>query len=131
MKGQAFPKWEPFDVIKGIFAYLPQRDSIPSSIPRLHEIVYNLAKRRDYKNFLQNYIFDYQSYFPYSREFQTDLINLQQAGLLESPNPDFRNYNIKERLKTTFKANAKEKFSDAEILLLQKMSKDFHKELSK
>lgn len=129
LKMQTRSNWDAFDVIKAIFAFLPKEETVPSSSPVLHETLHSLTLKRKYKKFLHNYVFDLQSYFPYSREFQTDLINLEQAGLLSSSNPDFIDYMIKDKLRKTFENHTKGRFTADEIEILKKMSKDFRTKL--
>lgn len=128
MEGENAKKWGSFDVIKGLFAFL-ERDSISSASPVIHNALYNLTLKGKYKKFLKEYIFEHRSYFPFSKELHTDLLNLEQSGQLSTPNPDFVDYTVKPKLKNTFDLYTKIFFSEEEITILQEMARDFFNEM--
>ena len=122
-------KWDTFDVIKGILAFLKEKD-IPSSSPELHNSLYALKQKGKYSSFLKGYFFEDRTYYKFSRDFQTDLLNLEQSGHLASPNPDFLDYEIKPKLKNTFEKYNSKRFTKDEIDILKNMAEDFFKEIS-
>ncbi|MBC8418743.1 MAG: hypothetical protein H8E10_09145 [Desulfobacterales bacterium] len=121
--------WAAFDVIKGLFAFL-NKDTISSASPVIHSALYNLTKKDKYKKFLKEYVFDHRSYFPFSRDLHTDLLNLQQSGHLSAQNPDFIEYTVNSKLKTTFELYTKNLFSEQEIAILKELAKDFTSEMA-
>ena len=129
MEGKKAQEWGAFDVIKGLFAFL-DKDTISSASPVIHGALYNLTKKDKYKKFLKEYVFEHRSYFPFSRDLHTDLLNLQQAGQLSAQNPDFINYIVNPKLKTTFGLYTKSLFSEQEIAILKELAKDFTNEMA-
>lgn len=128
MEGEKARKWSAFDVIKGLFAFL-DKDTISSASPVLHNALYKLTQKDKYKEFFKEYIFEHRSYFPFSKELHTDLLNLEQSGQLSTPNPDFIDYTVKPKLKSTFDLYTKSLFSTEEIAILEEMAKDFSIEM--
>jgi hypothetical protein len=124
MEGKKAQEWGAFDVIKGLFAFLDKK-TIPSASAVIHSALYNLTQEDNYKEFLKEYVFEHRSYFPFSKDLHTDLLNLEQSGQLSTSNPDFIDYTIKPKLKRTFDLYTKSLFSEKEIVILEKMSKDF------
>ncbi|MBA4387436.1 MAG: hypothetical protein C0404_05605 [Verrucomicrobia bacterium] len=125
---QETQKWTSFDVVKGMLANLAVSD-IPASIPRLHTALCQLQKQQAFARLLADYVFEDRSHFPFSRDFQTDLVNLEQSGHLSTSNPDFITYSIRQKLKTTFENYGKPLFTAEEGNLLKQMADEFEKAL--
>ena len=128
MEGEKVQEWGAFDVIKGLFAFL-EKGSISSASPVIHSALYNLTQKDKYKIFFKEYIFEHRSYFPFSKELHTDLLNLEQSGQLSTPNPDFIDYTVKPKLKNTFDLYTKSLFSEEEIAILEEMARDLFNEI--
>ena len=121
------PKWTSFDVIKGLFRYIPGEGPIPSSRPKLHTAIFDLSQNEKYKRFLKDYLFEKTSYFPFSRELNIDILNLEQSGHLSADNPDFVDYKKKPKLENTFDLYTKGLFAELELEILKEMASKFHK----
>ncbi|MGD9157126.1 MAG: hypothetical protein PVG39_01845 [Desulfobacteraceae bacterium] len=119
------PEWTSFDVIKGVFRYLPDDKPISSSRPELHTAIYNLSIEEKYKRFLKGYLFEKDSYFPFSRDLNIDILNLEQSGHLSADNPDFVDYKKKPKLEKTFDLYTKGLFDPEELELIQEMAELF------
>lgn len=114
--------WTTFDVLKGILASLGDADKISAEMPRVHASIHKLAGRKEFRELLKGYVFDQRSYFPYSRELQTDLLNLELAGHLSVPNPALNQYQLTRKLVQTFAKDKTARFSDRQIDLLERMA---------
>jgi hypothetical protein len=125
-------KWSAFDVVKSMLAILAleNKESIPTSKPILHKALHSLCKNSTYASFFKEYLFDTRS-FPYSKDFQADLLNLEQAGHLSSQNPDFEMYTFKPKLKKNFELKAKTIFEENDLKTIKKMAIDFYSEIQK
>lgn len=123
------PHWTAFDVIKGMLSFA-DLGAIPASLSVLHTAVHKLSLKPEYKSFLADYVFEHRSPFPFSSDFQTDLVNLEQAGHLSTPNPDFIRYDLKPKLRNTFEKYGRRLFSEAELASLAQMARDFASELA-
>lgn len=130
MASSRTPSWDTFDVVKGVLAYYPE-DHIPCDVPTLHEAVFNLAKEPKFEAFFHRYHFDKRSHFPFSHDLQTDLMNLEQAGHLSSPNPELRQYERTPKLKATFSKYNRKTFTKVEIRTLHAISKNLHRQVQK
>lgn len=121
------PKWTSFDVIKGLFRYLPNDKPISSSRPELHTAVYKLAKNHKYSSFLKDYAFEENSHFPFSRDLNIDILNLEQSGHLSADNPDFVDYKKKPKLEKTFDLYTISLFDHEELSVIKEMADIFLK----
>jgi hypothetical protein len=127
------PQPDRFDVVKGMLALMLKNGKakeIPADTPLLHEALFELSKKREYGG-LVNYIFERRTYFPFSREFQTDLINLEMSGHLTNPNPSFEKYNLEQKLVKNFDQYAGKIFTPEQIQTLEQMSRDFLGEIKR
>lgn len=122
--------WTTFDVLKGILAFLGDAEKISAEIPRMHASIHKLARKKEFRELLSGYIFDQRSYFPYSRELQTDLLNLEMAGHLSVPNPALNQYQLTPKLVRTFEKHTAERFSDAQAELLKRMAARVRQDLA-
>ncbi|GEM_PF-2636246 len=123
------PAWTSFDVIKGVFRYLPVDKPISSSRPGLHTAIYNISQEEKYKIFLKDYLFERDSHFPFSRELNIDILNLEQSGHLSADNPDFVDYRKKPKLEKTFDLYTKALFKPEELALIKEMADLFAKNI--
>jgi len=121
------PEWTSFDVIKGLFRYLPDDEPISSSRPRLHTAIFELTQVGEFRAFLKDYIFEKTSYFPFSRDLNIDILNLEQSGHLSADNPDFVDYKKKPKLNKSFEQYTKKLFKEEEIVVIREMSEKFSK----
>jgi hypothetical protein len=89
------------------------------------------VQNTNFKKFLNDYVFDNRSYFPFARDFDTDLTNLEMSGHLSANNPGFTDYTIQPKLHKTFEKYTKDLFSPEELETLKKMADVFFEELEK
>ena len=113
-----------FDVVKGIFACLP-KGRFTASAPILHDALWRLAASNEFGKYLRDYVFEERSYFHFCKAFEADLANMELAGLLATPNPDFTTYECRPKLKTTFDMRKASLFSASELDDLGKMATRF------
>lgn len=122
------PKWDAFEVLEGVLAHI-EASTMPASVPALHNAFYALAQKRDFKAFVQGYLFQKRTGFYFSERLQTYLENMELAGLISSVNPDFDTYEIRDKLKLSFNEQAKRNFSKLELRALSKMAHEFYDEV--
>ena len=123
------PEWTSFDVIKGVFRFLPDDKPISSSRPELHTAIYNISQKEKYKRFLKDYLFEKDSYFPFSRDLNIDILNLEQSGHLSADNPDFVDYKKKPKLGKTFDLYTRDLFTPEDLLLIKEMAELFERNI--
>ena len=113
------------DLVKALLARLPE-DEISCRTPLLHSALFELCKRPEFRRSLgPDYVFDEKGYFPFCREFDIDLLNLEQSGYLASPNPDFHKYTLSTKLRTSFRETTEQHLSPEALAKLDEMSKAF------
>jgi hypothetical protein len=122
-------QWKSYDVLKAMLA-LMGRKGFSASAPRVHQAVYNLAKKSEFVPFLGAYLFEQRGNFLFSKELQLDFSNMELAGLLSSPNPDFVNYMVCPKLAEVFETYVKPRFSEDEIEMLSQISKEFEDQVT-
>lgn len=117
-------KWIEFDVVKGLLALLPV-EKITSDESILQSALYNLYKNPKYKRFLKEYLFDINGHFPFSRDFETTLVNMKMSGIMYTYGLNFKEYTLNPKLKTSFEKHTKPLFNESELETLTQMSKEF------
>jgi hypothetical protein len=117
-----------FDTIKALLVFLT-RDEVPARASILHSAIYELCKVKKWQPLLGGYFFEKRGSFPFSIELQSDLINLEQAGQLSTPNPDFVRYKRQPKLTNTFKRYGQSKFTAKEIASLKEMARALERTL--
>ena len=122
------PEWTSFDVIKGLFRYLPDMP-ISSSRPQLHTAIFELTQINKFAPLLRDYVFERNSHFPFSRDLNIDILNLEQSGHLSADNPDFVDYKKKPKLEKTFELYTIKLFNEDEISLIQEMAEVFSEKI--
>lgn len=123
-------EWTAFDVIKGMLAKL-DCDKICAATPAIHRAVHALAQKPEFKDLLAEYTFESRTFFPFSREIETDLSNLEMSGHLATPNPLLREYALTEKLERTFEKYTAQRFTETELAILDDMAGAFLRELDK
>ena len=123
------PEWTSFDVIKGLFRYLPEEKPISSSRPELHTAIFEMTQISKFSPLLKDYVFERNSHFPFSRELNIDILNLEQSGHLSADNPDFVDYKKKPKLEKTFELYTIQLFNEGEISLIKEMAELFLKKI--
>ena len=118
-------KWQAFDVVKRVLAKAMGSARIPASTPALHTVIHELSLKPEYKPFLEEYVFSKQGHFPYSRDLEADLTNLEQSGFLVVPNPELASYECPQTAVKNCAENEKSFFDDGEIEALDKMAETF------
>lgn len=124
-------RWTAFDVVKAMLAFLVSMQRIPAAVPVIHTALHKLSQKKSYRKYLESYCFDTRSFFPFSRDLQVDLANMELAGLLSTVNPDLTEYLLHDRLSATFERYTKPLFTKEELQDLKRMSEEFGGELSK
>lgn len=122
--------WTAFDVIKGMLAKL-DCDKICAATPAIHKAVHALAHKPEFQDMLAEYTFESRTFFPFSREIETDLSNLEMSGHLATPNPLLREYALTEKLRRTFEDYTAERFTQEELRVLEDMAEEFLCQLEK
>lgn len=125
-------KWKEFDVVKGLLALLPV-ERITANIPKLHTALHELYEKQEYKKFLEEYLFEEVSWFPFSDDFATNLVSLEMSGHIcfsykVSNQPE---YIFNEKLRYDFEKHTKPLFSESELETITQMSKEFLAYISK
>ena len=126
-------EWTGFDVLKGLLAlFLKERQKesdspvqIPVAIPILHRAVYDLSREERYRELLKGYLFEQRSYFPYSRDLETDLFALEMAGHISNPNPSLSEYALSPKILDTYEKRTRERFDEDQTAVLESMATSF------
>ena len=122
-------KWTTFQVLKALLANYPADTPGPvritTSVPDLHSAIAKLQNNPRYTPFIGEYVFQRRSYFPFCRELQTDLGNLELSRHLSAMNPDFITYELRDKLTKTFDKYDRSLFDAAELETLENVARDF------
>lgn len=114
-------KRDSFDVMSAVFALTAaSRPKMPAATPIIHTALFELASQDPYRDLLEDYVFERRSYYPFSRDFQIDLTNMELSGLLATPNPDYQDFSFEAKLQKCL-----EGVSEEDRKLLQRMARDF------
>ncbi|HHY59387.1 MAG TPA: hypothetical protein GX504_02110 [Clostridia bacterium] len=110
----------PDDIIMGILAGL-QEDLIPKDPAVFHRTIYELRKKEEFREMLEEFYFDTSGITPFSELLDSVLFRLETAGTLATYNPRYEKYQVKrDKVKARL-----EKFSDPQKALLAQMSQEF------
>jgi hypothetical protein len=118
-------KWDAFDVLEGVLAHV-KANTLPASVPVVHNAFYALSRKKNFKPFVQGYLFQKRTGFFFSERLQMYLENMELAGLVSSVNPDFDTYEIRAKLRNTFNEQVKANFSKQELKILSQMAQEFY-----
>ena len=119
-------KWNKFDVARSLFALIKKDlglDRISAQTPILHDALFKLSQ--EYPELLGEFNFDQRGDFPYSHEFNGQLVAQEMAGHLSCLSPDFVTYLILPKAMTNFEKYHAKLFSPEEHEVLAKMAKRF------
>ena len=120
--------WDSFDVLEGVLVAMGV-GTFPASVPTLHNAFYAVAQKKNFKPFVEEYLWQKRTGFFFSERLQTYLENMELAGLLSCVNPDFDAYEIRPKLTTTFDKHIKSNFSDTELKMLGEMARVFKSQI--
>ena len=122
-------QWDAYDALKAMLVLMEEKE-FPSSARIIHSAVCQLQREPDFQHFIDEYLFALRGDFPFSKDLHTDLSNMEIAGLLSSPNPEFVKYTVCDKLNRVFEVHVKERFSEGELKTLDRMAQMFKQNIS-
>jgi len=115
-----------FDVVKGILYNIYEMNEghmFRCSISMFHNFIYGLCNENEYKHLFKDYLFEDKLTYHFSKRLQTDIINMEMAGLFGSC-IDY-DFILHKRLKITFEEYTQHKFNEGDLELLREMALRF------
>ena len=114
----------PQDVIGAIFAY-SELETFPSDRKALHQFM-RLEKAGDGVELLEPFVFsEGVDLYPFSRLFESVLMQLQLGGWLSAKNPEYDRFGLTEDKRKDIKETVNERFSPKQLSVLEKIGKEF------
>lgn len=91
----------------------------------IHEAIYNLREKKEFKNVLNKFTFDTRGIYPRSRRLENSINHFQLSGFLERINPKFSVFKITDFIDDYFKKDIKDIFSEQQKKQLNGIAKEF------
>ena len=114
----------PQDVIGAIFAY-SGLETFPSDRKELHRFIRE-KKRGEGAELLDSFVFsEGVDLYPFSRLFESVLMQLQLGGWLSAKNPEYDRFGLTEDKRKEIKEKVNERFSPKQLSVLEKIGKEF------
>lgn len=110
------------DVIAGVLSFLTT-ETIPLNTNKIHTAVFKL-KEKEPKLF-EDFIFTSGDCYPYSELLERTIFRLQNADLISTVNPDFKQFIITKESKNHIKKSILPLFDKEEIMKLKALSQVF------
>ena len=122
-------QWDAYDALKAMLALMESKE-FPSSARVIHSAMCQIQQEPEFHCFVQEYLFAPRGDFPFSSVLQTDLSNMEIAGLLSSPNPEFVRYTVCDKLDRIFEIYVKGRFTQDELETLTRMAQVFEERVT-
>lgn len=114
----------PQDVIGAIFAY-SELETFPSDRKALHQFI-RLEKAGDGVELLEPFVFsEGVDLYPFSRLFESVLMQLQLGGWLSAKNPEYERFGLTKDIRKDIKEKVRGRFSPEQLCVLEKIGGEF------